>query len=262
MLPTVTIRPASENQDNHKLLTLGIFAEIYLLNDHIIRKIPRGQSEEDLQPTLREALICDVLGTHPRITEWLSKGISDYTEIKYYPRGDLVKYLDRNSISLELRSRWYQQILEAIVFVHSRGVIHSDIALRQFFIDENFDLRLGDFNSSHCPSHVALGYEKASHCLPRDYDLPNTEASDIFALGSTLYELVTGEAPYSELYGPKSDDPDIIKAQLRRQDVIDHEIESRYKNGNFPDVSGLFGGEIILGSWRGEISTAQGALDL
>ncbi|KAI3295991.1 hypothetical protein DTO002I6_3674 [Penicillium roqueforti] len=260
--PTVTIRPASERRDNHKLLTIGIFAEVYLLDDHIIRKIPRSQSEEDLQPILREALIYNILGAHPRIAEWLSRGISDYIELTYYSHGDLVEYLDRNPITPELRSKWYQQILEAIVFIHSRGVIHSDLALRQFFIDENFDLRLGDFNSSQCPGHAALGYEKASHCLPRDYELPNTEASDIFALGSTLYELVTGKAPYSELYGPKTDDPDIIKARLRRQDVIDYDIESRYKNGIFPDVSDVFGGKIILGCWRGEISTAQGALDL
>lgn len=223
---------------------------------------PDFKSEEDLQPILREALIYDILGTHPRIAEWLSRGISDYIEIRYYPHGDLVKYSGTHPITPELRSKWYQQILEAIVFIHSCGVIHSDLALRQFFIDENFNLRLGDFNSSQCPSHIALGYEKASHCLPRDYELPNTEASDIFALGSTLYELVTGKAPYSELYGPKSDDPDIIKAQLRRQDVIDHEIETRYKNRNFPDVSDVFGGEIILGCWRGEIATAQKALDL
>ncbi|CAG8908882.1 unnamed protein product [Penicillium egyptiacum] len=153
-------------------------------------------------------------------------------------------------------------MLEVIVFIYSRGVIHFDLALRQFFIDDNFDLRLSDFNSSQCPGHIALGYEKASHCLPQDYALLNTEASDIFALGSTLSELVTGEAPYSELYGPKSDDPDIIEARLQRQDVIDYGIETPYKNGNCPDVADIFGGEVLLGCWRGEISTAQEALDL
>lgn len=78
--------------------------------------------------------------------------------------------------------------------------------------------------------------------LPRDYNLPNSEVSDIFALGSILYELVTRMALYSDLAGPKSDDPDVIKAQISRQYEIDYEIESRYKNNVFPDVSGLFGG--------------------
>ncbi|KAJ5972407.1 uncharacterized protein N7479_002325 [Penicillium vulpinum] len=260
--PNITIRRASQRPDNHKLLIIGIFAEVYLLDDKIIRKIPRSQSEEDRRPIIREAMIYGILGTHARIAEWLSRGISDYIDIKYYPYGDLVKYCQENSISPELRSKWYQQILEAVIVIHSYGIIHSDLALRQFFIDDNLDLRLGDFNSSQCPGHISLGYEKASHCLPRDYELPNTEISDIFALGSTLYELVAGEAPYSELSGPKSEDPDIIKAQIRRQHLVDHEIEALYKTQNFPDVSNLFRGEIILGCWIGEIRTAQAALDL
>lgn len=56
--------------------------------------------------------------------------------------------------------------------------------------------------------------------------LPNTKASDIFALGSTLYKLVAGKDLYSELSGAKSDDPDMIKVQIRRKCMVDHEIET------------------------------------
>jgi serine/threonine protein kinase len=243
-------------------LIIGIFAEVYLLDNKIIRKVPRSESEEDMRPIIREAMVYEILGVHPRIAEWLSRGRSDYIDIKYYRNGDLANYCQKNSITAELQSKWFQQILEAVVVIHSHGIIHSDLALRQFFLDDELNLRLGDFNSSQYPGHLALGYEKASHCLPRDYDLPNTEVSDIFALGSTLYELVAGKAPYSELAGPKSDDPDVIKAQIQRQHEVDHEIESRYKNHVFPDVSGLFGGNIILGCWRGNFPDAKEALDL
>ncbi|GIK04366.1 hypothetical protein Aspvir_008447 [Aspergillus viridinutans] len=227
----------------------------------MIRKVPRSESEEDMRPIIREAMVYEILGVHPRIAERLSRGRSDYIDIKYYQHGDLANYCQKNTITAELRSKWFQQILEAVVVIHSHGVIHSDLALRQFFVDDKLNLRLGDFNSSQCPGHLALGYEKASHCLPRDYDLPNTEASDIFALGSTLYELVAGKAPYSELAGPKSDDPGVIKAQIQRQHEVDHEIESRYKNHVFPDVSGSFGGNIIVGCWRGNFTDAKEALD-
>lgn len=136
--------------------------------------------------------------------------------------------------------------------------------LRQFFIDDDLNLRLGDFNSSQCRGHPALGYEKASHCLSRDYELPNTKMSDISALGSTLYELVVGKAPCSELCPtePDSHDPDVIKAQIQRQHQADIEIELRYKSYRFPDVSDVFRGDIILGCWRGDFSTAKEALEL
>ncbi|PLB49653.1 kinase-like protein [Aspergillus steynii IBT 23096] len=256
----ITIRQAT-HPDNHQLLIIGIFAEVYLLDNKIIRKVPRSESEEDMQPIIREAMVYDILGVHPRIAEWLSRG-SDYIDIKYYRHGDLANYCQKHTITAELRSRWFQQILEAIVVIHSHGVIRSDLALRQFFLDDKLNVRLGDFNSSQLPGHPALGYEKASHCLPRDYHLPNTEASDIFALGSTLYELVAGRSPYSELVGPMSDDPDVIEAQMLRQHEVDREIELRYKNHLFPDVSDLFGGNVILGCWRGDFSNAKEALDL
>lgn len=103
-------------------------------------------------------------------------------------------------ISPELQEKWFQQMIEAVIAIHHFDIIHSDLGLRQFFIDDGYNLRLGDFSSSQYPGHPVLGYEKATHCLPRDYELPNTTLSYLFALGSTLYELVTGKVPYSELY--------------------------------------------------------------
>lgn len=202
-----------------------------------------------MQPIIREAMIYEIIGVQPRIAECTSQGSDKvkYIDIRYYPHGDLASYCQKSNITPELQSKWFQQILEAVVVIHSFGVIHSDLALRQFLVDDNFNLRLGDFNCSQCSGYPALGYEKASHCLPRDHELPNTETSDTFALGSTLYELVTGRAPYSELNTIESDDRDSIKAQIRRQhEVVDIEIEKRYRKQQFPDVTEIQRGDIIL----------------
>ncbi|KAJ5713584.1 uncharacterized protein N7483_010765 [Penicillium malachiteum] len=224
--------------------------------------MPRKNHQDAILPIRREAMIYEIVGRHPRIAKCLSRGQDvQYVDIEYYPHGDLTTYCQKNGITPVLRSKWFGQIINAIIVIHSFGVIHSDLALRQFFVDNDFDLHLGDFNSSQCPGHPALGYEKASHCLPRDYNLPNTEASDIFALGSTLYELVTGAAPFSELNLAESNDPEAIKAQIRRQHaVIDHVIEERYKAQQFPDVTGIWHGDIILGCWKGQFATAKEVL--
>ena len=72
------------------------------------------------------------------------------------------------------RIRWACQIIEAVVLAHEKGIVHSDLALRQFFLDSDLNARLGDFGASGYPGQEALGMEGASHCLPRDPDEPNT----------------------------------------------------------------------------------------
>jgi hypothetical protein len=41
---------------------------------------------------------------------------------------------------------------------------------------------------------------------------------------------------------------------------VDSDIEALYKNQVFPDVSHLFGGNIILGCWKGDFSSAEEVL--
>ncbi|KAJ5708645.1 hypothetical protein N7488_008446 [Penicillium malachiteum] len=164
--------------------------------------------------------------------------------------------------------------LEGIDLKNYQGVIdlnyypEGDLAelLGQILIDDEDNAPLSDFNASQYPDNLALGYEKATHCLPRGYEAPNTVSSDLFALGSTLYEPVTGHVPYEELYanvreGPTADD-DELRAQVQMRDIADYRVEQQYKQGIFPDVSQLFCGNIILGCWNGTIISANDALAL
>lgn len=245
---------------------IGIFAEVYLVNGVTIRKIPRGRSQDEMQPIIREATIYSIMDSHPRLARCISRGQTDLVEVEYYPNGDLLGFCQRRKISGELQSKWFQQIIEAVVVIHQYGVIHSDLALRQFFVDDELNLHLGDFNSSQYPGHPALGYEKATHCLPRDYEQPNTIMSDIFAMGSTLFELVTGKVPFAELYPvePKeiaqSSDHDIIRARVQRQHDADIEVERRFQTLEFPTVTQIYGGDVILGCWSGNFSSAEEVL--
>ena len=128
------------------------------------------------------------------------------------------------------------------MFIHGKGIIHSDLAARQFLLDSKLHVKLSDFGFSSFSDGDVLGFENASHHLPRDTDgkRPSTIQSDLFALGSTLYEVMTGNRPYKD----KSDD---IIAQL-------------YSNGSFPDMTGILYGHIIMGCWRGRFKSAAEVL--
>jgi serine/threonine protein kinase len=118
-------------------------------------------------------------------------------------------------------------MIESVVYIHSKGVRHSDLRLEQWLVDEHGNARLSDFNPSgfdHQPSlglkgKSARGFERSSHYLPRPYDVDSSVASDLFALGSSLYELVTGQQPY--------------------HGFDDNTIEALFAKGSFPKTEGL-----------------------
>lgn len=88
------------------------------------------------------------------------------------------------------------QAIKAIIFIHRKGVIHSDLSARQLLVDKRLNIRLSDFGGSSLHSSEAIVMEKASHFLPRSEESPNTVQSDLFALGSTIYEILQGKKPY------------------------------------------------------------------
>lgn len=260
--------PTGEGPSDQNLIVIGIFAKVHLLDGKIVRKVPRSNSQEDIAPIQREATIYAVLGEHPRIVQCLSFGQTDYVDVKYYPNGDLESYLHENESTIEpsQKTKWFEQIIQGVSFIHGRGVLHSDLTLRQHFVDDDLNVRLADFNASQYLDQIALGYEKATHCLPRDYEEPNTVRSDLFALGSTLHELSAGKSPYSEIYPieadaiTRSNDHAVIMARIQRKQQADSKVEALYTQQIFPNVSDLFGGDIILGCWRGDFSTAEEVL--
>ncbi|KAL4966209.1 kinase-like domain-containing protein [Aspergillus stella-maris] len=232
-----------------------------MVGGKFIRKGPRSESPDDLEPIAREAQIYSLIRPHPRIVECMSMDRVDRVDLKFYQYDDIATYRKEKGLTPELQADWFRQIIEAIVVIHSRGIIHSDLALRQYFFDAS-----GRLQGFADPDHPALGYEKASHCLPRDYTIPNSEKSDIFATGSTLYELFVGKEPYAEIWAsdpePGPRDYDAIRAQVYRQHQAGPEIEKRFKEGRFPDVSDVFRGDVISGCWRGEYSSALQVLEL
>ena len=98
--------------------------------------------------------------------------------------------------TLTIRLRWTQQLAESLKFVHSKGVLHGDICCNNAFLDENLDLKLGDFGGSSIDGCPAILCYEMSHRHPELSDI--SPKGEFFALGSTIYENMTGSAPYAQ----------------------------------------------------------------
>ncbi len=121
------------------------------------------------------------------------------------------------------------QIAEALGFVHRCGVVHGDLNGFNVLLDRRFDAKLADFAGSSLDGSPLLIAVTASHERPGDLLCPE---GDIFALGSTLYELMTDTRPYAGL--------------------ADEEIEQRYKRGEFAETEELGEvGRVIRRCWEG-----------
>lgn len=76
-----------------------------------------------------------------------------------------------------------------------------------------------------------------------------TPATDIFSLGSVLYAILTGHWPHR---GPGG-----MFESMEEMEQYEMHVDGLFKQGIFPDVKGLFGGEIILGCWMGKYSSVD-----
>ncbi|KAL9123619.1 MAG: hypothetical protein Q9217_006965 [Psora testacea] len=218
----------------------GNTAKLGFLSDGSVLKYPFDTGDPFARKSLDiEHSILLALGEHQRLVKYLGK-TKHGLRFAFAANSDVRHYISAHepgTLPLRLRQKWVNQAVEALAFVHSKGVVHCDIQPNNFLLDEHLDLRICDFSGSLFGELDGKAMESIRYFLPRDpLSTPNVR-SDLFALGSVIYYILTGHDPYDTL----SDD----------------EVAGRYSHGLFPDVSGIIYGDVIHGCWRGRFSTAQ-----
>ncbi|PTB56467.1 hypothetical protein M431DRAFT_3633 [Trichoderma harzianum CBS 226.95] len=162
-------------------------------------------------------------------------------------------YEHTSEITPSLRQKWFVQAIESIEFIHSKGVVHSDLRPDNFLVDcslsQSLDLRLCDFGGSTCEDLQLSGgtLPDSGFHNPNDAWEP-TYVADIFSLGSVLYTIMTGHWPFRPTTGEWTSTEEMMEYNAK--------VDRCFADGIFPEVEGLFGGEIIMGCWTNKLSTA------
>jgi serine/threonine protein kinase len=113
----------------------------------------------------------------------------------------LEERLRQGALDIESGIRYVGQILSALDLAHSRGIIHRDIKPANVIVTPEGNVKLTDFgiarsasDASLTQSGVALG--SLYYMSPEQVQAqPADRRSDIYALGVTFYEMVTGKRP-------------------------------------------------------------------
>ena len=113
----------------------------------------------------------------------------------------LEERLKQGKIDLPSSIHYVDQVLSALELAHSRGIIHRDIKPANIIVTPEGTVKLTDFGIARSASDanltqsgVALG--SMYYMSPEQVQAqPADPRSDIYSLGVTLYEMVTGKRP-------------------------------------------------------------------
>ncbi|MFJ4066431.1 protein kinase [Pseudomonas sp. NPDC089996] len=97
-----------------------------------------------------------------------------------------------------------RQLLQAVGVLHRRNLLHRDIKPDNLHLGDDGQLRLLDFGLAYCPGlsqdplHELPG--TPSFIAPEAFEgQPPSPRQDLYAVGVTLYQLLTGHYPYGEI---------------------------------------------------------------
>ncbi|PWY91803.1 kinase-like protein [Aspergillus sclerotioniger CBS 115572] len=154
----------------------------------------------NLQPT--EKRIYERLDRHPYILRYYG----EYSQGNGLPNGLVFQYqragtlMDNLALSKypEKRTQWPVQAAEALRFIHTKNVIHSDFGCHNFLIQKDGSLALADFGGSRIDNISAAVSYPTRYARPCSDDSVSTEIDDLFALGMIIYEISVKHLLYAD----------------------------------------------------------------
>jgi serine/threonine protein kinase len=128
-----------------------------------------------------------------------------YYVMREYPGSTLAELFTQSGpLPLAQWQELAERLLRAVGMLHRRQILHRDIKPENLLLGDDGELRLLDFGLAYCPGLS----EDQAHSLPGtpSYIAPEafngampTPQQDLYAVGVTLYFLLTGHYPHGEI---------------------------------------------------------------
>ncbi|HRQ37073.1 MAG TPA: serine/threonine-protein kinase [Chloroflexota bacterium] len=144
---------------------------------------------------------------HPHILPVFDYGESDgvsYLVMRYLEAGTLKDKVDQGTLPLAEVDRLFTQLASALAYAHENGVIHRDLKPSNVLVDAQGNVFLTDFgiarllegNSKFTQTDAIMG--TPAYISPEQAQGQRADQrADIYALGIILYEMLTGQVPFT-----------------------------------------------------------------
>jgi sugar lactone lactonase YvrE len=198
------------------LLGEGAFGRVFRAHDpqldrEVALKVPHPStlaSPRAVERFLREARAASRL-RHPHIVPIHDAGRDGqhlYIASAFIEGATLERAIDDKSLDDQAAARIVRELAEALAYAHGQGIVHRDVKPANVLLDGAGHAHLADFGLAHRQDSVEkLTHDGAVIGTPA-YMAPEQArgrqgkvlpASDQYALGVVLYELLTGRVPFS-----------------------------------------------------------------
>ncbi len=228
----------------------GGFGTVYLAEDtwldkQVALKVPHRQNL-NFSELLREPRLLASLD-HPNIVSITTAEKQDdvfFIVMEYVP-GETLETLIATGGRLDVdRALGYaRQIAQAVAHAHGQGIIHRDLRPANVLVSEADVLKVADFGTSRFLEIAAHGTTiigSPPYMAPEQFRGEAVFASDLYSIGITIYQMLTGVLPYDT---PAPSDLDrlargeLVRPPRQLNSAIPGEVNDLIMKSLAPDVA-------------------------
>lgn len=146
---------------------------------------------------------------HPNIVELIEVMASKtkvYFSMEFVRGGELFTKIAKGRLREDAARNYFQQLISAVDFCHSRGVYHRDLKPENLLLDEEGNLKVTDFGLSAFSDHLRQDGLLHTTCGTPAYVAPEVigkkgydgAKADIWSCGVILFVLLAGFLPFQD----------------------------------------------------------------
>jgi eukaryotic-like serine/threonine-protein kinase len=204
-------------------------AEDTWINKTVALKVPHKQGG-DFGELLREPRLLASLN-HPNIVTIMTAERQEnvfFIVMELVPGETLEEIISRDgALDLARTLDYTCQICNAVDHAHRHGVLHRDLRPSNVLVSDGGRVKVADFGTSRFLEIAAHGTTiigSPPYMAPEQFHGKAVFASDIYSLGVTMFQMLTGELPYDTR---SAADPN----RLKRGEMI---VSPRLRNPKIP----------------------------